>query len=91
MSAAICHDAERCRFYTQVDGHLCVLDYTLGGLTMVITHTGVPQAVGGRGIAAQLMSAALDTARRQGWRVRPVCSYASTYMLRHPDTADLLT
>jgi len=91
VNAAICHDAARCRFYTQVDGQLCVLDYTLRGLTMTITHTGVPAAVGGRGIAAQLMSTALDAARRQGWRVLPVCSYACAYMRRHPDTADLLT
>jgi len=90
VSAAIYHDAARCRFYTQVDGHLCVLDYTLHGLTMTITHTGVPEVVGGRGIAAQLMSAALDTARQQDWRVLPVCSYACAYMRRHLDTADLL-
>jgi len=90
VSADICHDAARCRFSMQTDGHLCVLDYTLNGQTMTITHTGVPQAVGGRGIAAQLMAAALDAARRQGWRVLPVCSYASAYMRRHPGTEDLL-
>jgi len=90
VSAPIKHDAARCQFSTQEDGHLCVLDYTLDGPTMVIRHTGVPQAVGGRGFAAQLMRAALDASRQQGWRVLPVCSYASAYMRRHPETEDLL-
>ncbi|WP_345782598.1 N-acetyltransferase, partial [Dokdonella sp.] len=39
------------RFETTVDGVLCVLEYRLRGDVMTITHTGVPDAVGGRGIA----------------------------------------
>jgi len=84
------HDAARHRFAVQVDGHDCELDYVLRDSTMVITHTGVPPAVGGRGIAAALTEAALATAREQGWKVSPVCSYAAAYMRRHPETRDLL-
>lgn len=78
------------RFEVVVEGHLCVLDYQLDGETLVITHVGVPSAVGGRGIAAQLTQTALETARSRGWRVVPVCSYARAYIQRHPDYADLL-
>jgi Predicted acetyltransferase len=57
---------------------------------MTITHTGVPSAVGGKGIAAALTQVALDTARVNGWRVVPTCSYAAVYIKRHPAYADLL-
>jgi len=84
------HDASRGRFHATQDGHLCVLDYQLRDNVMVIQHTGVPEAVGGRGIAAQLTRHALDTARQHGWRVLPLCSYAVAYIARHPDYQDLV-
>lgn len=88
---AVTHAPGQSRFTATVDGVLCVLDYQLQGDTMVIVHTGVPSPVGGRGIAAELTKFALDSARAQGWKVRPVCSYAEVYMRRHPEYNDLRT
>ncbi|MFF7055027.1 GNAT family N-acetyltransferase [Achromobacter spanius] len=85
----VTQDPGQSRFTATVDGVLCVLDYQLQDGTMVIVHTGVPSPVGGRGIAAELTKFALDTARAQGWKVRPVCSYAEVYMRRHPEYNDL--
>lgn len=86
----ITHDPALGRFACTVDGHPCELDYRLDGRRMTIMHTGVPPEVGGRGIAADLTRAALDTARARGWQVLPLCSYAQTYIRRHPEYADLL-
>jgi uncharacterized protein len=82
------HDTSAHRFTTEVDGEHAALDYVLTDSTMTITHTRVPPAIGGRGIAAELMRAALSAARAAGWTVRPACSYAAAYMQRHPDTAE---
>lgn len=89
MSFNIDHDPAAHRFETRVDGHTCVLDYTLDGSVMTIHHTGVPGAVGGRGIASSLVETALTTARASGWQVVPACSYASVWMSRHPAFDDL--
>jgi predicted GNAT family acetyltransferase len=82
------HDATAHRFTTVVDGERAVLDYTLTAGVMTITHTGVPRPIEGRGIAAALMRKALETAREHGWRVVPACSYAASYLAKHPDEAD---
>jgi predicted GNAT family acetyltransferase len=86
----IVHDTHAHRFTVAVEGHRGVIDYTLRDGVMVITHTGVPPAIGGRGIAAELTRAALDTARREGWKVVPACSYAAAFIRRHPEFSDLL-
>ncbi|MEP7042127.1 MAG: GNAT family N-acetyltransferase [Dokdonella sp.] len=78
------------RFETTVDGVLCVLEYRLLDNLFTINHTGVPDAVGGRGIAAVLTQAALDTARHEGWRVRPNCAYSIAYIEKHPQYRDLV-
>lgn len=84
------HEPARQRFVARVDGLDCVADYRLADGVMWMTHTGVPHALEGRGIAARLVAAALAWARQQGLKVEPSCSYVAVYMRRHPDTLDLL-
>jgi predicted GNAT family acetyltransferase len=86
--STISHDQNAKRFTTEVDGQHAELTYTVAGSVMTITHTRVPQAIGGRGIAAELMSAALHVAETAGWSVNPACSYAAAYMRRRAQEPD---
>ena len=90
MTVAVTHNAARQRFEAVVDGQLCVADYQLRGQVLWMTHTGVPPAVGGRGIAAELVRVALAWAEEKGYTVEPSCSYVEVYMRRHPETQKLL-
>ena len=91
MESHIEHDRDGRRFYTYVESHRAELDYRLEDAIMTITHTGVPEAIEGRGIAASLVQAALATARAEGWKVVPRCAYAAAYVRRHADRySDLL-
>lgn len=84
------HDAQSRCFVIDLDGGPCRLDYRLEGSTMAIVHTEVPPALEGRGLASKLTQAAVEHARVSGWRVRPVCSYARSWLRRHPEHAALL-
>jgi Predicted acetyltransferase len=90
MPPIIRHDRNAHRFSTEVDGAHCELDYTLVAGVMTITHTEVPPAVGGRGIAAALVQEAFAMARSEGWRVMPACSYSTMWLGRHPEYQDLV-
>jgi uncharacterized protein len=83
------HNIGQQRFECKVDGMLCVADYRLTGEVMHMTHTEVPPALGGRGIAAALVAAALEHARSTHLKVNPACSYVRLYMQRHPETQSL--
>jgi hypothetical protein len=89
MAHIIKHDTERSRFETTVDGQLCVADYRLVDKVMVMTHTYVPPPLEGRGIAAEMVEAAMDYARKNDLKVDPRCSYVAVYMRRHPETKAL--
>ena len=89
MIVAVTHNTAKQRFEATVDGQLCVADYQLRGKVLWMTHTGVPSAVGGRGIAAELVKAALAWARERGFKVEPACSYVDAYMRRHTEVEDL--
>ena len=87
---AVEHDAAGSRFVARVDGEESVAEYRRVGDTLRMTHTGVPSAQRGRGIAAALVCEAFAHARREGLKVEPVCPYVVRYAERHPDTADVL-
>jgi predicted GNAT family acetyltransferase len=86
--STISHDQSATRFTTELEGHLAELDYTVAGDVMTITHTRVPQPIAGRGIAAELMRAALEVAAERGWSINPACSYAAAYMRKQNPGAD---
>lgn len=88
--AVIGHDEAAGRFTAELDGHRAELDYLLDHGVMRITHTGVPTAIGGRGVAGNLVRNALEFARARGYKVQPDCSYAQEWFLRHPEQRDLL-
>lgn len=78
------------RFAVEVEGETAHLGYEVADGVMHITHTVVPEAIGGRGIAGRLVQAAFDHARSEGWKVRTVCPYAEGWAAKHPDYAGLL-
>lgn len=84
------HNRADRHFVMHVEGHRAELIYRLRPGGLEILHTRVPQAVGGRGIAATLVTAAVEFARERGYKVAAECSYAETWMYRHPEQQDLL-
>jgi len=86
----IVHNADAHRFEAQVDGGFARCDYRRVGNVLQLHHTEVPVALEGRGIAGQLVAAALEYAKANGLRVAPYCSYVRSYMRRHPETQLLL-
>ena len=82
---------ERRRYELDVEGRLAgFIDYRDQGGVRALVHTEVLPEHEGRGIGGQLALFALDTARREGHRVVPACSFIAAYVQRHPDTADLV-
>ncbi|WP_422014491.1 GNAT family N-acetyltransferase [Roseateles sp.] len=83
------HDSQARRF-TLATTPISVLDYELSGGRVVFTHTGVPDAFQGQGLAARLVEAGLAWARDQGLKVVPACSYVHLYIQRHPEWQNLV-
>lgn len=90
MTSRVVHNSTRRRFEMVVDGALCVLEYHFADGVMTITHTGVPPALEGRGLASELTLAAFSEARDNGWRIVPACAYSAAWIRRHPEFDDLL-
>src|SRR2546428_5342040 len=84
------HNVEAQRFEIHVGDDTARLEYRLRGSTIVYTHTVVPLALEGRGIAGRLAKEALDYARDRGLSVVPLCPYVAGYIRKHPEHGDLV-
>ncbi|EQB09038.1 hypothetical protein L288_06825 [Sphingobium quisquiliarum P25] len=78
------------RYELEDDGQLCIAAYELDGGEITFTHTRVPEALEGRGLASRLIKGALADVRSRGLRVVPQCRFVAAYIARHPEEQDLL-
>ncbi|MGB3716041.1 MAG: GNAT family N-acetyltransferase [Candidatus Promineifilaceae bacterium] len=87
----VVNNAADSRFEVQQGGHLAVIDYYREGNNIVFTHTGVPDAIGGQGIASKMAKTALEYARSTDLGVVPLCPFVKAYIRRHPKYQELVS
>lgn len=90
MELNITHRAADNLFECIVDDLQAKVIYTKENNTLLITGTYVPEELGGKGIAAALTKFALEYARTNNLKVKPICSYTVAYMKRNKEYDDLL-
>ena len=73
------------RFEAEVDGQLAVVEYGFVDGSIVFTHTEVPPALKGHGLADKLVRTALEDARAHQLTVVPLCPFVASYLRRHPE------
>jgi predicted GNAT family acetyltransferase len=86
----VVHNERESRFEARVPEGLCRAYYRRVGRTLHMVHTEVPAQARGRGVAGQVVAAALDYAEASGLTVMPMCSYVRGYFRRHPERQGLL-
>ncbi|QTK80667.1 Acetyltransferase [Agrobacterium tumefaciens] len=81
----------RGEYLATVDGHTAEMTYSRTSPTLVIIdHTGVPDALRGKGVGQALAAHAIDEARKGGWKIIPLCPFFKAQTLRHADWADVI-
>jgi predicted GNAT family acetyltransferase len=66
------------------------LAYSRAGKALLIAeHTGVDDRLRGRGVALALVRRLVEDARREGFRIYPLCPYVNAERHKHPDWADV--
>ena len=57
---------------------------------IVINHTGVPDAITGRGVATALVRHAVEEFREKGITIIPHCSFVKAQAVKHPEWRDVI-
>jgi uncharacterized protein len=87
MTSIVTDNREQSRLEIHQDGELAELVYRTRAGRLILVHTGVPDALGGRGLGGELVLAAVDKAGHDGMTVVPLCPFARSWLERHPAEA----
>jgi len=79
------------RYEISVDGVLSgFTSYADEGEVLVFVHAEVFEEFAGQGLAAILVTGALDDVRAKGRLIRPLCPYVAGFLGKHPDYQNLV-
>lgn len=91
MSDEVKDNPAKQRFELVVEGVTAYAEYERSPGVVRITHTIVPESLGGKGVGSKLAKGALDAVRAEGAKVIPQCSFIAAYIKKHLEYQDLVT
>lgn len=85
--------ASKGAFYVEENGtRLAEMTYSKAGDTLIIIdHTEVSDALRGKGAGKQLVSAAVDHARKSNLKILPLCPFAKSVFEKVKEFQDVLS
>ncbi len=90
MSDGVTDNRARNRFELIVEGITAHIDYERKSDRIVLIHTIVPDALGGKGVGSRLVKGALAMIRAEGLKLVPQCPFVAAYIDKHPEYRDLV-
>ncbi|KKX30333.1 GNAT family N-acetyltransferase [Rhizobium sp. LC145] len=79
------------RYLAVIEGHEGEMTYSRTSPELIIIdHTGVPDALRGKGVGQALAVHAVEDARRGGWKIIPLCPFFRAQVERHPEWRDVI-
>jgi len=73
------------RFEVSLGDDLAMIEYQRAGSNIIFTHTEVPVAFEGQGIAKKMAFAAMEFAKDNGLKVQALCPFVAKYVREHPE------
>lgn len=91
MDNQIFRNDEKKRFELEVDGHTAFIEFIIDkDKVMYLTHTEVPNALGGKGVGKNIVEQALNYIKDNGYTLAPLCPFVAAYLKRNPEWKDIL-
>lgn len=89
MDVGVKNNNDLNRFEVDLGDQIAVMEYMRAGNNIIFTHTEVPQAYEGQGIANQMAAVALAYAKSEGLKVQPLCPFVKGYIEKHPEYKEI--
>ena len=85
MSYTLIHNEPECKYEYHIDDHVAYITYDDQDGKMHLTHTIVPDALAGQGLAKKLLEDVLEQIKKDGKKAVAMCSYIVKYQEKNPD------
>ncbi len=83
-------DAENTQFYVELNNKKAFMDFELTDDTLIIRHTEVPISFEGKGVGSGLVKESVNFAEKNNLKIKPLCSFAQSYLNQKEEFQHLL-
>lgn len=91
MDNQLFRNDEKKRFELEVEGHTAFIEFIIDkDNVMYLTHTEVPNALGGKGVGKSIVEKTLNYIKDNGYTLAPLCPFVAAYLKRNPDWKPIL-
>jgi predicted GNAT family acetyltransferase len=90
MEEKVTHDKDKSQFIILIDGKETYVDYHIEKKKMNLYHTHTDPDLRGKGLAAKVVKAALEYAKKNNLKVEPGCSYVQSFFKKHTEYKELI-
>ncbi len=91
MSHTLIHNEDECKYEYHIDGHVAYITYDDQNGNMHLTHTIVPEALAGKGLARTLLEDVLQEIDKANKKAVAKCSYIVKYQEKNPEKSNFFT
>ncbi|MEM6728110.1 MAG: GNAT family N-acetyltransferase [Pseudomonadota bacterium] len=80
------------RYVLEMEGHEAEMTFSIASESLrIVDHTGVPDALRGKGAGRLLAEHLVADARAKGFKIVPLCPFVNAERRKHPDWADVFS
>ncbi len=89
MSHTLIHNEDECKYEYHIGEHIAYITYDDQNGNMHLTHTIVPDALAGKGLAKALLEDVLQEIEKANKKAVAECSYIVKYQEKHPEKSHI--
>jgi len=90
MDKKVIHEKENQRFVIYNESNEVYVEYTMKDNELNLYHTFTDPVLRGKGLAAQVVRAALEFAKENNLKVIPTCSYVHSFIAKNDEFKELV-
>jgi uncharacterized protein len=90
MEPEVIHEKENQRFVIYTNGNEVYVEYKMEEKEINLYHTFTHPALRGKGLAAQVVRAAVEFAKENNLKVMPTCSYVQAFIAKNDEYKKLV-
>ena len=90
MEEKVIHDKDKSQFNISINNKEVYVDYKIEQNKMNLYHTYTNPELRGKGLAAKVVIAAFEYAKKNNLKIEPGCTYVQTFISRHKEYEELL-
>ncbi|MEJ2105465.1 MAG: GNAT family N-acetyltransferase [Ignavibacteriaceae bacterium] len=91
MEERVIHDKDKKQFIITIDNKEAYVDYNIEDNRMNMYHTYTDPELRGKGLAAKVVIAAFEYAKKNNLKVEPGCTYVQSFVSKHKEYDELVT